>query len=101
MFASYSIAGIVAFCAFVFFLWIIISWWKNPYKCIPGPVGWPIIGNTFEFSGNTDQHALFLQWTRQYGRIFKYYVLFGAYKNRFDDFELLVTAYFDRYKFIT
>ncbi|XP_065056751.1 cytochrome P450 4C1-like [Rhopilema esculentum] len=80
MFASYSIVGIVAFCAFVLFLWIIISWWKNPYKCIPGPTGWPIIGNTFEFSGNTDQHALFLQWTRQYGRIFKYYVLFGGYR---------------------
>ena len=53
--------------------------WTDPLKDIPGPRGWPILGSTLEFTASTDQHSLLLKWTKQYGRIFKYYVLFGKF----------------------
>jgi len=75
----------------------ILKIWTDPFRKIPGPRGWPILGNTLEFTSSTDQHALLLKWSKQYGRVFKYYVLFGGYRIHVTDPHIakhvLVTNY--------
>ena len=78
--------------AFVLGLFVyVLRSWTNPFREIPGPPGWPILGNTLEFTASTDQHSLLLKWAKQYGRVFKYYVIFGkfaAFHLIFISFEL-------------
>lgn len=64
--------------AFVFgLIWYISTVLNDPLRVIPGPPGWPILGNTLEFGVSVDQHSLLLKWAKQYGGIFKYYLVFG------------------------
>ena len=57
----------------------LVKTWIDPYRSIPGPRGLPILGNTLDFAGTADQHALLLKWAKKYGNIFKYYVIFGKF----------------------
>ena len=57
----------------------LVTTWMDPYRSIPGPRGLPILGNTLDFAGTADQHALLLKWAKKYGNIFKYYVIFGKF----------------------
>ena len=58
---------------------ILVRWWRNPLRKIPGPPGWPIIGNTLDFSVNSDVHAMLVKRAKLYGPIYKDSTLFGKY----------------------
>ena len=64
----------------VFILWLslkAVKWWKDPMRKIPGPPGLPFLGNTIELVKSDDLHALRLQWSRKYGKIYKTRLIFG------------------------
>lgn len=51
----------------------LIYGWINriqSFKDVPGPTGWPIIGNAFQMDLN-EAHKTFCKWAKEYGKIFK------------------------------
>ena len=55
----------------------IIRWLADPLRKIPGPRGYPIIGNTFDYSLGKDFHQVLLERAKIYGKIYKDYSVFG------------------------
>ena len=55
----------------------IIKWLTDPLKKIPGPRGYPIFGNTFDYSHSKDFHQVLLNRAKIYGKIYKDYSIFG------------------------
>jgi len=56
----------------------IIRWLADPLRKIPGPRGYPIIGNTFDYSLGKDFHQVLLERAKIYGKIYKDYSVFGG-----------------------
>ena len=54
----------------------IVKWLKDPLRKIPGPRGFPVIGNTLDYSLSKDLHQVFLERSKKYGKIYKDYSLF-------------------------
>ena len=61
----------------IFLISRFIKWLTNPLRKIPGPKGYPIIGNTFDYSLSNDFHKVLLDRAKQYGKIYKDYSVFG------------------------
>lgn len=76
--SGYSQEYFIFFCTLLVVICLVTTW-RDPYRSIPGPRGVPILGNTLDFAGTADQHALLLKWAKKYGNIFKYYVIFGKF----------------------
>ena len=55
----------------------VIIWLTDPLRNIPGPAGYPIIGNTFSYSNDGDRHRILLDMGRKYGKICKDYTVFS------------------------
>jgi len=51
----------------------IIIWLKDPLRNIPGPRGYPIIGNILDYSYSNDMLQLLLEKDRKYGKVYKDY----------------------------
>ena len=57
----------------------IIKWLKDPLRCIPGPKGYPIIGNILDHSYSNDLLQLLLEKDRKYGKVYKDYDFISMY----------------------
>ena len=55
----------------------LIKWLKDPLRKIPGPRGYPIIGNTFDYSYRNDLLKVLLERYRKYGTVYKEWGYFG------------------------
>ena len=55
----------------------VIKWLTDPLQKIPGPRGYPIFGNTFDYSLSKDFHQVLLDRAKIYGKIYKDYSIFG------------------------
>ena len=61
----------------IFIISRIVKWLKDPLRKIPGPQGYPIIGNTLDYSLSNDLHQVLLERAKKYGQIYKDYSVFS------------------------
>ena len=66
----------------IFIVTRIIKWLTDPLRKIPGPRGYPIIGNTLDYSLSNDLQKVLLERAKKYGKIYKDYTFFS--KGYFD-----------------
>ena len=67
----------------------IIIWLKDPLRNIPGPRGYPIIGNILDYSYSNDMLQLLLEKDRKYGKVYKDYDFISMHFKLFTVFHCL------------
>ena len=63
----------------IFIILKLMIWLTDPLRNIPGPRGYPIIGNTLDYSFGKDLKNIYLERERKYGKVYKDYSVFGRF----------------------
>ena len=59
----------------------IVKWLKDPLRKIPGPRGFPVIGNTLDYSLSKDLLQVLLERSKKYGKVYKDYSVLSKLTN--------------------